>query len=65
MIEEIIDVKKKTAQSLFECAFDPVINDKIQSVMHPNRWNNLKRANSRGGGFHRRTMGPVPKREQD
>lgn len=29
MIEEIIDVKKKTAQSLFDCANDPLIANKI------------------------------------
>ena len=65
MIEEILDVKKKTAQSLFDCAEDPLIRDKIGTMMHPNRLKNLKRANSRGGSFHRRTVGPVPKRDQD
>jgi len=39
--------------------------NKIQMVMHPNRLMNLKRANSRGGSFHRRNMEPVPKREQE
>mmetsp|Transcript_47859 Transcript_47859/g.63291 ORF Transcript_47859/g.63291 Transcript_47859/m.63291 type:complete len:101 (-) Transcript_47859:1457-1759(-) len=34
-------------------------------MMHPNRLKNLKRASSRGGSFHRRTVGPVPKRDQD
>lgn len=65
MIEEILDVKKKTAQSLFDCAEDPMIKDKIRVVMHPNRLKNLKRASSRGGSFHRRTMGPVPKSDKD
>ena len=64
MIEEILDVKKKTAQSLFDCVEDPMIKDKISGMMPPNRLKNLKRASSRGGSFHRRTMGPVPKRDQ-
>lgn len=65
MIEEILDVKKKTAQSLFDCVEDPMIKDKISLMMHPNRLSNLKRASSRGGSFHRRTVGPVPKHEKD
>lgn len=65
MVEEILDVKKKTAQALFDCAEDPMIRDKISVMMNPNRLKNLKRANSRGGSFHRRTIGPVPKRDQD
>ncbi len=64
MIEEILDVKKKTAQSLFDCALDPMIKDKLQIMMHPNRLSNLKRASSRGGSFHRRNMEPVPKTEK-
>ena len=35
MIEEIIDVKKKTAQSLFDCVEDPMIKDKISVMMAP------------------------------
>ena len=65
MIEEILDVKKKTAQSLFDCIENPMIKDKVQVTMHPYRLRNLKRASSRGGCFHRRTMGPVPKHDQD
>lgn len=65
MIEEILDVKKKTAQSLFDCVEDPLIKEKISMVMHPNRLSNLKRANSRGGSFHRRAVGPVPKQDKD
>ena len=60
MIEEILDVKKKTAQSLFDCDEDPMIKEKIQILMHPNRLKNLKRASSRGGSFHKRTTAPVP-----
>ena len=63
MIEEIIDVKKATAQALFDCALDPMIKDKMKLMMHPARLSNLKRANSRGGSLHRRTEGPVPKQE--
>ena len=33
-------------------------------MMHPKRMNNLKRANSRGGSLHRRTVGPLSKHEQ-
>jgi len=29
MIEEILDVKKKTAQSLYDCVEDPLIREKI------------------------------------
>ena len=65
MIEEILDVKKKTAQSLFDCAEDPMIRERVQMMMHPNRLSNLRRASSRGGCFHRRTVGPVPKQDQD
>ena len=65
MIEDIIDIKKKTCQSLFDCALDPLISDKISIVMHPNRLSNLKRANSRGGSFHRRNNNPVPRRERE
>ena len=64
MIEEILDVKKKTAQSLYDCVEDPLIRDKIQDMMAPNRLKLLKRASSRGGSFHRRTVGPVPKSDQ-
>ena len=65
MIEEIIDVKKRTAQELFDCALDPMIKDKISVLMHPLRLNNLKRVSSRGGSMHRRTIEPLPKHEQD
>lgn len=65
MIEEILDVKKKTAQSLYDCVEDPLIRDKIPLMMHPSRLSNLRRVSSRGGSFHRRTTGPVPKHDQD
>jgi len=42
-----------------------MIKDKISLMMHPNRLSNLKRASSRGGSFHRRTLGPVPKTDKD
>jgi len=64
MIDDILDVKKKTAQSLYDCVEDPMIKDKISVMMHPNRLKNLTRASSRGGSFHRRTVGPVPKSDQ-
>ena len=41
-----------------------MIKDRIANMMHPLRLKNLKRANSRGGSFHRRTVGPVPKKDQ-
>lgn len=42
-----------------------MIKDKIKLLMHPLRLNNLKRVSSRGGSFHRRTVEPLPKHEQD
>ena len=65
MIEEIIQVKKRTAQELFDCAMDPMIRDKLSRIMAPARLDNLKRASSRGGSFHRRHNGPVPAKDRD
>lgn len=63
MISEILDVKKRTAQSLFDCVQDPMIKDKIQIVMHPSRLKNLRRASAKGGSLHRRSEGPVARQD--
>ena len=54
MTAEILDVKKKTAQTLFDCAMDPLISAKVQSFIPSDRLDRLKQVNSRTGAFHKR-----------
>ena len=64
MTAEIIDVKKKTCQTLFDCAMDPLIKDKICAFMPKDRLERLKMANSYGGSFHKRTERELTKQER-
>lgn len=65
MIAEILDVKKKTAQSLFDCTNDPYLKDKMALAMPKERHLNLIRTASRGGTFGRRNIEPASVKDNE